>query len=1029
MYAEAHDFRIEVGYKNPRQDPSVQKLKLQAKKNFGLALKDIEIVKAFIIRITARDQQIKKIADEVLTDRIIQRNTINSPWTSGYDFVIEKKFKPGISDNEAKTAREQIGLLIGRKLRWDEWVHTSLLIVARSISEQDAGKLAGIIANPLIHNTIIYKKGSWPWISSPAITTDKNRDKVETINLHEVLEGNVNSAIKNTGKSYWELLALEPKQLKEFGLKKRVAKDDDLRKLSEKMTLALTPKELKTFREYFQKPTVKKKRAVFGLSGPTDVELEAFAQTQSEHCKHKIFNAQIEYVNGKKSTTIKSIFKTYIKSATEELSKKRKDLVSVFKDNAGIIAFDEKNYVCFKVETHNAPSALDPFGGAETGIVGVNRDVLGAGLGAKPIANTDVFCLADPFYKGTLPPGVLHPWRIFEGVREGVESGGNKSGIPTINGAYFFDEKFLGRPLVFCGTIGIMPKKAAGKDTAVKKAEVGDKIFMVGGRIGKDGIHGATFSSAELNEASPQAAVQIGDPITQKKMLDALLEARNFGLIKSITDNGAGGLSSSVGEMALQTGGCEVDIASAPLKYLGLVPWEILLSEAQERMTVAVEPKNIEAFNELMKRRAVESTLIGEFNASGMFHVKFEGKTIAYIELSFLHDGLPALKLIAEPNYQNRDQQKKKIDIEKAMFTLLSDLSICSKEYTIRQYDHEVQGNTIIKPLVGPKKDGPSDAAVIKPIGSSWKGLVVSNGLCPLVSDFDSYSMAQCAVDEAIRNAICVGADPKTIALLDNFCWPDPIYDVSTNPDGKHKLSQLVDASRGAYDSALAYETPFISGKDSMKNDFRYKKDGKTVKISIPPTLLISAIGSIPDIRQAITMDAKCARDLVYIIGATKNDLAGSRFAKYFGGSGIPKVDMQAAKQAYEKLHSAIISELVSSCHDCSDGGLGIALAEVAFAGGLGMQINLKAVPKEDELKDDEILFSETPSRLIVTVPKIKQKSFETKMNGINFALIGSVNETPNLVFTLTNGKKASFALKDLKDTWKEPFGDTNGQA
>ncbi|TAL53452.1 MAG: hypothetical protein EPN86_04400, partial [Nanoarchaeota archaeon] len=683
------------------------------------------------------------------------------------------------------------------------------------MKEQDAGKLASTIANNLIHEVTVYKKGEWPKTKPVEYSTPVS-GKVEVINLNEVLEGDAASAIISTKKTYWELLGLDAKELKQLGLKKRIAKDDDLKRLSDRMTLSLTAQELKIFRDYFEKPAIKKKRGSLGLRGPTDVELEAFAQTQSEHCKHKIFNANVQYKD-KAPILIKSLFRTYIKAATDEISKKRKDLISVFTDNAGIISFDEKNYVCFKVETHNAPSALDPFGGAETGIVGVNRDVLGAGLGAKPIANTDVFCLANPFYKGNLPPGVLHPWRIFEGVREGVESGGNKSGIPTVNGSYFFDQKYLGRPLVFCGTIGLMPKKAAGKDTSTKKAKPGDKVVMVGGRIGKDGIHGATFSSAELNESSPMAAVQIGDPITQKKMSDALLEARDLGLIESVTDNGAGGLSSSIGEMALQAGGCEFDLSLAPLKYPGLSPWEILLSEAQERMTLAISPKNLEAFLELMRSRAVECAVLGEFTASGIFHAKYGSSTVAYIDLSFLHDGLPPMKLEADnPEEEIPAVKKKTVQIKGALLELLSDLTICSKEYTIRQYDHEVQARTIVKPLVG--ADGPSDAAVLKILYDSWKGLIVSNGLCPSI--VDSYAMAQCALDEAVRNAICVGADPKSIVVLDNFCWPDPVQSAS-NPDGRQKLGRLVQACKGLKDAAVAYQTPFISGKDSMKNDFR----------------------------------------------------------------------------------------------------------------------------------------------------------------------------------------------------------------
>ncbi len=1021
MYSEAHDFRIEVGYKNSANDPTVKKLGVQLKRNFSLSMKNMEIVRVYLLRINARPQQVQQIANEVLTDRIICKNTVNALWTQDYDFIIERRFRPGVTDNEAKTCREQIGLLLGRKLRDEELVQTAMMYVLKSAPQADVEKFSKIVANPLIHETTNFPKGTYPRVSFKSAL--HRVPPTETVNLQEVLDGDVQAAMQKTGLSMWRLLALPVTELKTLGLKKRQAKDDDLRKLSIKMTLALSPQELIVFRDYLEKPAVKKKRLAVGLAGPTDAELEAFAQTQSEHCKHKIFNATIDY----KKETIKSVYKTYIRGATESLARKRPDMVSVFKDNAGIISFNSEQYVCFKVETHNTPSALDPFGGAETGIVGVNRDVLGAGLGAKPIANTNVFCLADPFHKGEIPPSVLHPWRIFECVREGVESGGNKSGIPTVNGAYVFDERFLGRPLVFCGTIGMMPKKAAGKDTAQKGAKPGDKIVVVGGRIGKDGIHGATFSSAELDESSPATAVQMGDPITQKKMSDALLEARDRGLMESITDNGAGGLSSSIGEMAIQAGGCDFDVAKAPLKYPGLAPWEILLSEAQERMSVAVSQANLDAFMALMKHRCVEATVLGEFTNTGLFHVRYNTHTIAYLDLEFLHDGLPPLRLEAAQPEPFVPAKRKNIDVKKALPILLADLSVCSKEYTIRQYDHEVQAQTIIKPLVGIERDGPSDAAVLKPIHSSWKGLVISCGISPTLGDHDSYAMAQASLDEAVRNAIAVGADPKSIVVLDNFCWPDPIFDPKSNADGKQKLGKLIEACRGLYDAAIAFEMPFISGKDSMKNDFRYEKDGATKKISIPPTVLISAMGTMPDIRQAITMDAKCAGDLVYVIGKTADHLLGSRFEAHFGAqSQVPRVDVPAAKKTYEVVHEAIKAGLIASCHDCSDGGLAVALAESAFAGGLGMSIELSKVLQEADLTDSVVLFSETPSRFVITVPKLKQKALEQAIKTIPFSLVG---ETTKDQFLRIKGKEgvSRWSLKELKAAWQQPFGESDG--
>ncbi|HRT71885.1 MAG TPA: AIR synthase-related protein, partial [Syntrophales bacterium] len=506
--------------------------------------------------------------------------------------------------------------------------------------------------------------------------------------------------------------------------------------ISSARVLALNLEEMKAVRRYFQDAAVVEERRRFGLGEyATDVELEALAQTWSEHCKHKIFNSRITYLEeaGGEGIVIDSLFDTYIKRATQEIREKMgKDdwCLSVFVDNAGVIKFNDDYSLVFKVETHNSPSALDPYGGALTGIVGVNRDPFGTGKGAKLIFNTDVFCFAPPFYDKPLPKRILHPRRIYEGVREGVEHGGNKSGIPTINGCIVFDERFLGKPLVYCGTGGIMPARLHGRPTHTKEVRPGDLIVMTGGRIGKDGIHGATFSSEELHEGSPVTAVQIGDPITQKKMTDFLLLARDRDLYRAITDNGAGGLSSSVGEMARLSGGCELDLAKAPLKYAGLQPWEILLSEAQERMTLAVEPGKADAFLSLARKMGVEATVLGRFTDSGRFHVLYGDKTVAYLDMAFLHDGVPQLELKARwvaPRHEEAAFPEPS-DLGGALKTMLSRLNICSKESVVRQYDHEVQGGSVIKPLTGAVNDGPSDAAVIRPILDSFEGVIVANG-------------------------------------------------------------------------------------------------------------------------------------------------------------------------------------------------------------------------------------------------------------------------------------------------------------
>ncbi len=508
----------------------------------------------------------------------------------------------------------------------------------------------------------------------------------------------------------------------------------------------------------------------------------------------------------------------------------------------------------FKVETHNSPSALDPYGGALTGIVGVNRDTIGTGMAAKLIFNTDVFCFASPFHEKELPPRILHPRRIFEGVREGVEHGGNKSGIPTVNGSIVFDERFLGKPLVYCGTGGIMPRQILGKPSEVKLVHPGDVIVMAGGRIGKDGIHGATFSSEELHEGSPVTAVQIGDPITQKRMCDFILEARDQGMYRCITDNGAGGLSSSVGEMAQFSGGCDLDLKMAPLKYSGLQPWEILVSESQERMTFAIAPEKLNAFLNLAADMNVEAIALGHFTESGLFLVRYGDTTVACLDMAFLHEGLPPMQLKAawKPPQYEEPSFAEPVDLTAALIRLLARLNICSKEMVVRQYDHEVQGGSVVKPLTGLLNDGPSDAAVLRPVLESMRGVVVSHGICPRYSDIDTYHMTACAIDEALRNFLCVGGSLDGIAGLDNFCWCDPIAS-DKNPDGEYKLAQLVRANRALYDYSIAYTIPCISGKDSMKNDYVIGD----LRIAIPPTLLFSIIGSIDDVRSAVTMDVK----------------------------------------------------------------------------------------------------------------------------------------------------------------------------
>jgi phosphoribosylformylglycinamidine synthase II len=669
-----------------------------------------------------------------------------------------------------------------------------------------------------------------------------------------------------------------------------------------------------------------------------------------------------------------------------------------------------------KVETHNSPSALDPYGGALTGIVGCNRDPAGTGRGFKLLFNTDVFCFADPFYKGEIPPRLFHPRRVLKGVHKGIIDGGNQSGIPTVNGSLYFDERYLGKPLVFCGTGGIAPLTIHGKPTHEKAAEPGDLIVMIGGRIGADGIHGATFSSLEINENSPAAAVQIGAPIVQKNMLDLLLEARDLDLFHAITDNGAGGLSSSIGEMGEDTG-ARVNLEKCPLKYPGLRPWEILLSEAQERMTVAVPPEKIDQFLKMAQDQQVEATVIGEFTNTNHFQMYHDRKLIGDLAMEFLHKGVPQMQLKgAWAPVKGRDPDiPVPHDHNKLLKIMLGRLNICSKEEGIvRRYDHEVQGASIVKPFTGAMNDGPSDAAVIRPIFSSWEGLAVSHGICPRFSDIDTYAMVANAVDEAVRNAVAVGANPDYMAGLDNFCWA---MGYSHEEEVKY-TGLLVRANKALYDITTNYKIPCISGKDSMRNEYRIGDK----KVSVPPTMMFSLIGKLPDVRKAVTMDVKHEESLVYILGATRQELGASEYFNEYKVTGVsvPQVDPRSAIDRYRRVYKAIQHGLVESCHDCSDGGLGVALAESSFAGNLGMEIDLARVPKIGTTRDDYLLYSETPSRLVVTVSTQNKVKFEQVLSGTPFANIGTVKGTKLVVKGLTGKIIIESSIADLKAAWQQ---------
>ncbi len=772
--------------------------------------------------------------------------------------------------------------------------------------------------------------------------------------------------------------------------------DDELNALSLKNCWALSLTEIKIVRDHYESASVTELRLKSGLSqNPTDVEMEMLAQTWSEHCKHKIFGAEIDYEDEKGKIKINGLFKEYIKNPTHAL--KKDWAVSLFDDNAGIVRFRDGIDLCIKVETHNSPSALDPYGGALTGILGVNRDIMGTGLGARPVANTDVFCVGMPD-EDELPSNLLHPTEILKGIHRGVQDGGNKSGIPTVNGAIYFDESFSGKPLVYCGTVGVLPPKVGDLPSSSKNQKSGDLIVMVGGAVGIDGIHGATASSLVMDKHTTIGMVQIGDPFSQKRMMDFLLAARDKMLYTSITDNGAGGLSSSVGEMSQATGGAHVHLERVPLKYQGLSPWQILVSESQERMTLSVSKNKMQEIEDLAKLYQVEVTNIGEFRNDGLFTCTFNHKLVCQIQLNFLHEGLPKMKLKAVHEKMPFVSWKKSktpstvgsdnhLEITKR---LLAHPVISSKEKWIRQYDHEVQGGTVVKPLEGMKNSSPNDAGVI------WygahgvegtDGFAVASGLCPHFSMDDALMMSKLAVDEAVRNLICHGADPEKIALVDNFCWPDPTPSAK-NPDAQFKLAQLVRTCMGLKEMIETYRMPLVSGKDSMKNDYH----GEKIKISVLPTLLVTALGHIPDVRITPKSQAR-EKNLLYRVGVRQYD-------KYFGHF-LHKVmpdlerdnqrefDFKNLRKLYQNMFHAIQSGAIESAHDLSEGGFMVALAETLMMDNLGIDLTHLITAGENMTA---YLYSELPGHFLVSVPQEKRMFFEKYFDASEIQYLDIVN-------------------------------------
>jgi phosphoribosylformylglycinamidine synthase len=793
----------------------------------------------------------------------------------------------------------------------------------------------------------------------------------------------------------------------------RQASDAQLARMSVERVLFLSLEEMRAIRAEFCR---------LGRD-PTDVELETLAQTWSEHCQHKTFKAAIDYTchggmprvgQADNLTHIPGLLDTTIRAATEKLG--RPWVLSAFVDNAGIIAFDDEFEVSFKVETHNHPSALEPFGGANTGVGGVIRDVIG--VSARPIAATDVLCFGPADLPAEeLPEGTLHPRRVARGVIAGIEDYGNKMGLPTVSGAILYDRDYTANPLVYCGCVGLAPQGCHPRNP-----RPGDLCVALGGRTGRDGLHGATFSSAELTHATGQtvgSVVQIGDPITEKAVLEAVMQARDERLYTAITDCGAGGFSSAVGEMGREVG-AEVELRDAPLKYPGLRPWEIWLSEAQERMVLAAPPANLPRLAEICAGFDVELSVIGRFTGDKRLRVCYAGKTVADMDMDFVHDGWPKPTLHAEwtPNLPNSQfpVPNPQFPIPNLLLQMLSHPDVASKATVIRRYDHEVQGGTAVKPLVGVADDGPADAPVLRPLATAGpQGIALGVGICPHYGRIDPYAMAWAAIDEAMRNVVCVGADPERVALLDNFCWGNPKL-----PD---RLGGLVRAAQGCHDAALAYGAPFISGKDSLNNEF---VDVHGDKRSIPPTLLISALGILPDVDRAVTMDLKAPDSLLYVAGETRAELGGSLYYRLHDelGCAVP-APVPDAIQTMRALHRAMRAGRVRACHDLSEGGLAVAAAEMCIAGRLGMALDLAALPRTPDVATDaEALFAESSGRFLVEVAPSDAAAFEAELAGRPLACLGRVADDGALrVRGLEARGGIEWPVEDLLRAWQSVEG------
>jgi phosphoribosylformylglycinamidine synthase II len=757
--------------------------------------------------------------------------------------------------------------------------------------------------------------------------------------------------------------------------------DTELAQISKEHGVALSVAEMRCLGETLKRPL-------------TDVELQTFGQTWSEHCIHKTFKGDILTPGG----TIRSLFKSYIQGATTKLNKPW--CISVFEDNAGLVEFDKGYLAAAKVETHNHPSAVEPFGGAATGVGGVIRDILG--VWGEPVAVTDVLCFGPlDTDNSALPPGVKHPKYIFKGVVAGVGAYGNNMGIPNISGGVFFDDGYTGNVIVYCGCMGILPKHSFVRDT-----HAGEYAVLAGGKTGRDGIHGVTFASADLSEEASElrSAVQIPNPVVEERLKRATLRIRDRRLATGITDLGGGGISCATGEMAHRSDlGLDVNLDVVHLKESNMAPWEIWVSESQERMLYSVKEKDLKAVMEIFREEEIEACVLGAFNRSQRLKASFKGTVVCDLDLGFLYEPPRVSRRATSEIYRDTPcRLDSHGDLADEILKLLADPNLRSREDIIRTYDHEVRGCTVLKPLQG-EESGHNDAGIIKPLKDSWMGLVISSGMNPFLPD--PYWMAATSIEEAMRNNTAVGG--RRIAILDNFVWG--------NPEKEDRMGSLLRACQACHDFSLSLDLPFISGKDSLFNESPLGP--------VRPTLLITAMGIIPDVRKSVSVDLKSAGDRVCLIGETREEMRGSAYSRGRGGKGgaVPKVDAALSRELSGALNKAMDDGLIMACHDCSEGGLAVAAAEMVLAShGKGIELDLRKIGTGIR-RSDFAAFSESNSRYLIEVNEESNKPLQYLFRGLPCWEIGRVTGggVPGLRLTDLEGREHSLSASEMRKAWR----------